>query len=179
MGHILHSRPVASDDRLRPASHFRDLTVCRVEWPFTPRCKQALPTAGASLRMSLSRGAAEICRGLKSNEATGLNIPPSPAASLLLSPWDACPYIKMWFGALTGTQWGEAGWEGLGLQCKPQTHSLPPAVLHTQLLVCVVFVYALNVWVDGTHKIPLSFAGSVGWNKTWNILKVQFGHYAN
>lgn len=80
MGHILHSRPVASDDRLRPAQHFRDLTVCRVEWPFTPRCKQALPMPGDSQRMGLSRGAADICRGLKWNEATGLNIPPSPAA---------------------------------------------------------------------------------------------------
>lgn len=75
--------------------------------------------------------------------------------SLLLSPWDACPYIKMWFGALTGTQWREARWEGLGLQCKPQTHSLPPvlpscssyttytAAAAWHVCVCDVCVYAV------------------------------------
>lgn len=83
---------------------------------------------------------------------------------LPLSPWDACPYIKMWFGALTGTHWGEARWEGLGLQCKPQTHSLPPALpsciqlyyIHSCWCASVRFVYVLCVSKEGTHKIALS-----------------------
>lgn len=46
----------------------------------------------------------------------------------------------------------------------PQSASCPAflqsAILHTQLLlllsVCVMFVHVLDVWVEGTHKIPLS-----------------------
>lgn len=66
--------------------------------------------------------------------------------SLLLSPWDACPYIKMWFGALTKTQQGEAGWEGLGLQCKPQTHSLPPALPSCSQLYYIHSCRGVCVW---------------------------------
>lgn len=162
MGHILHSRPVASDDRLRPASHFRDLTVCRVEWPFTPRCKQALPTAGASLRMGLSHGAAEICRGLKSNEATGLNIPPSPAA--VCSSHPGTPAHTLRCGLEPSQEHSE---ERLDERDWVYSANHRPTVCLLQYYIhscwCVwCFVYALNVWVDGTHKIPLSFAGSAG-----------------
>lgn len=141
MGHILHSRLVSSDDRLLPAQHFRDLTVCQVEWPFAPRCKQELPMAGDFLRTSVSHGAVGICESLETKQGHWPKHSTQTRRSLLLSPWDACPYIKMWFGALTGTQWGEAGWEGLGLQCKPQTHSLPPA-----LPSCSQLYYIHSCW---------------------------------
>lgn len=80
MGLILRSRPVSSDDRLLPALRSRDLTVCWVELPFTPRCKQELLMAEVFLKMGASHSTAEMCGGLKWNGATGLNIPPRPAA---------------------------------------------------------------------------------------------------
>lgn len=112
-----------------------------------------------------------------------------PRRSLLLSPWDACPYIKMWFGALTRTQWGEAGWEGLGLQCKPQSHSLPPALPSCSQLyyihscccwcVCVCDVCVWTVCLGMGES--LSDPGRKGRLKyrLQCIMVVQMKHYRN
>lgn len=159
MCHIPHSRPVASDDRLPPVEHFRDKTVCRVEWPLTLRCKQELQMAGDFSEDGCLSWCSWNLRRVEMKRSCWPKHSTQTRHTLLLSPWDVCPYIKMWFGALTGTQWGEAGWEGLGLQCKPQTHSLPPALsytTYTAAAVCLMFVYVQCVWVEGSQKIPLS-----------------------
>lgn len=128
-GQILHTRPVHCDDRLLQVLHLKDLAGLlggvrgpslqgankRYRWPSS--FWRSLPLA----LLPRSARRLEMKRGRWTRHST------KTCHSLRLSPRDACPYIKMWFGALTGTQQGEAGWEGLGLQCKPQSHSLPPA----------------------------------------------------
>ena len=142
--------------------------------------KQFAGLSGPSLRGAnkiywWADGAAEICREVEMKRGRWPKHSTQTRRSLLLSPWDACPYIKMWFGALTGTQRGEAGWEGLGLQCKPQTHSLPPALpscsrlhyIHSCCVcVCVcVCVCAVCLCRGDSQE---SLWGSTGWNKSCN-----------
>lgn len=151
MGQILHSWPVSSDDRSLPALAFQRLNslpgwvALHSEVQTTATDGRRLSEDGCLTLCCWDLRRAEIKQGRWPKHST------QTRHSLLLSPWDACPYIKMWFGALTGTQRGEAGWEGLGLQCKPQTHSLPPALpscsqlyyIHSCWCVCDVCVCAV------------------------------------
>lgn len=97
-----------------------------------------------------SHGAGKICKGVEMKRGRGSKHSTPSHRSLLLSPWDACPYIKMWFGALAGNT-ARRGWmRGIGFTVQttePQSPSC--STTHTQLLACVVFVHVLYIWAQG------------------------------
>lgn len=112
-----------------------------------------------------SHAAGKSGKGVEMKRGRGSKHSTPSHRSLLLSPWDACPYIKMWFGALAGNT-ARRGWmRGIGFTVQttePQSPSCSTA--HTQLLACVVFVHVLYIWAQGgqeggreaggAHKIP-------------------------
>lgn len=154
MGHILRSRPATLDDRSRPAEHFSDLTHFKVRTSAPDG--RTPPEDGTPVWRCRALQRVEMKRGHWPKHSTQSH------RSLLLSPWDACPYIKMWFGALT-----EHSEERLDERDWVYSANHSPTVcllqyyIHSCWKVCVC-VYVLYVWVKGAHKIPSSLEGSRG-----------------
>lgn len=97
-----------------------------------------------------SHGVGKICKGVEMKRGRGSKHSTPSHRSLLLSPWDACPYIKMWFGALAGNTARRGLMRGIGFTVQttePQSPSC--STTHTQLLACVVFVHVLYIWAQG------------------------------
>lgn len=179
MTHTCHRRPLTGDKRSQPCLSFDGAQqFARVEGPFTSRCKQVLPTARRpSECVRLARHWQDRQEGGNQTSCGSKHSTPSHR-SLLLSPWDACPYIKMWFGALARNT-ARRGWmRGIGITVQttePQSPSCSTA--HTQLLACVMFVHVLYIWAGGGGVLTRSFlslAGSAGWSQSLHLMEVQF-----
>lgn len=111
--------------------------------------------------------------------------------SLVLSPWDACPYIKMWFGALAGNT-ARRGWmRGIGFTVQttePQSLLLQHCT-HSCWRVrclCMCCIFGRRGWVggwlrrgcvvvEGRSQDPFYRLQEVrGWNESLHIAEVQF-----
>lgn len=120
----------------------------RCRRPYDPRRPLRSHVAGKiGRRVEMKRG-----RGSKHS---------SPShRSLLLSPWDACPYIKMWFGALAGNT-ARRGWmRGIGFTVQTTEPQSPLLQHYTHSCwrvwcLCMCCIFGRRGWGGGgAHKIP-------------------------